>query len=74
MEQVNVPEFINKEDLIYWIDKQFVQKTAQKQIGRTLSEEEIERFTKAVEFGLWHCVYDVVRFAIDEINENQITI
>lgn len=62
-------EQLNRDDLIYWIDKQFIQETAKNQIGRNLNEDEIERFKKAVEFGLWHSVYEVVRFAIDEINE-----
>lgn len=72
MEQEITPEFINKENLIYWIDKQFVQETAQKRIGRSLNDEEIEKLTKMVEFGLWDVVYDTVKIAIDEVNEAEI--
>ena len=70
MENTNAPEFINKEDLIYWVDKQFVQETAQNRIGRNLSDEEIARFTKLLEFGLWDAVFDTVKIAIDEISES----
>ena len=62
-------EQINKDDLIYWIDKDFVQNTAQERIGRSLNDEEIARFTKLVEFGLWDVVHDTVKIAIDEVNQ-----
>lgn len=59
-------EQLNTDDLIYWIDKDFVQNTAQERIGRNLNDEEITRLTKMVEFGLWDAVYDTVKIAIDE--------
>ena len=62
-------EQINKDDLIYWIDKDFVQNTAQERIGRSLNEEEITQLTKLVEFGLWDAVYDTVKIAIDEVSQ-----
>ena len=52
MEQINAPEYIDRDKLIYWIDKDFVQDTAQDRIGRSLSDEEISQLTKLVEFGL----------------------
>jgi hypothetical protein len=69
MEQTNATDFINRKELIYWIDKQFVQETAQARIGRNLNEEEINQLTKLVEFGLWDSVFDTVKIAIDEVNQ-----
>lgn len=62
-------EQINTEDLIYWIDKDFVQNTAQERIGRSLNDEEIIQLTKMVEFGLWDVVYNTVKIAIDEVSQ-----
>jgi len=69
MEQTNTPEYINRDKLIYWIDKDFVQNTAQARIGRSLNDEELAQLTKLVEFGLWDAVFDTVKIAIDEIAE-----
>ena len=69
MEQINSPEYINRDKLIYWIDKDFVQETAQSRISRSLNEEELVRFTKLLEFGLWDVVYDTVKIAIDEVTQ-----
>jgi len=69
MEQTNTPEYINRDMLIYWIDKDFVQNTAQARIGRSLNDEELAQLTKLVEFGLWDAVFDTVKIAIDEIAE-----
>lgn len=63
-------EQINTDDLIYWIDKDFVQNAAQERIGRNLNDEEITQLTKLVEFGLWDAVYDTVKIAIDEVNQS----
>jgi hypothetical protein len=46
-----------------------VQETAQSRIGRNLNDEELERLTKLVEFGLWDTVFDTVKIAIDEVNQ-----
>ena len=62
---------INKEELIYWIDKQFVQEVAQERIGRNLNDEELGRLVKLVEIGLWHVVFDTVKIAIDEVIESR---
>jgi len=64
-------EQINKDDLIYWIDKQFVQEMAQERIGRSLDEEEITQLTKMVEFGMWDAAGISIKAAIDEIIENK---
>ena len=63
-------EQINTDDLIYWIDKDFVQQTAQERIGRDLNKEELSQLTKLVDFGLWNVVFDTVKIAIDEVAEN----
>lgn len=63
-------EQLNRNDLIYWIDKDFVQNTAQERIGRDLNDEEVTQLTKLVEFGLWDAVYDTVKIAIDEITQS----
>ncbi len=70
MEQTNTPEYINRDKLIYWIDKDFVQNTAQARIGRSLNDEELAQLTKLVEFGLWDAVFDTVKIAIDEVNQS----
>lgn len=62
-------EQLNTDDLIYWIDKDFVQDTAQERIGRSLDDEEIERLTKMIEFGLWDAVNISVKIAIDEVSQ-----
>ncbi len=63
-------EQINRDELIYWIDKQFIQETAQERIGRRLNKEELSQLTKLVENGLWNVVYDTVKIAIDEVNQS----
>jgi len=62
-------EQINTKDLIYWIDKDFVQEKAQERIGRNLTEDEISRLTKMIEFGLWDAVNISVKTAIDEVSQ-----
>jgi len=62
-------EQINRDELIYWIDKDFVQETAQARIGRNLNAEEITQLTKMVENGLWEAVNISVKTAIDEISQ-----
>ena len=62
-------EQINKDDLIYWIDKDFVQETAQARIGRSLNDEEISQITKMIESGLWEVVNISVKTAIDEVSQ-----
>jgi hypothetical protein len=69
MEQINTLEYIRREELIYWIDKDFVQQTAQERIGRKLNDEEIVQLTKMVEFGMWDAVNISVKTAIDEVSE-----
>lgn len=66
---IEIMEQLNKDDLIYWIDKDFVQNTAQERIGRSLSDDEIEQITKMVEFGLWEAVNISVKTAIDEVSQ-----
>ncbi len=67
MKQINADDFISREELIYWVDKTFVQETAQVTIGRDLSDEELVKFTKLLEFGLWDAVFDTIKVAIDAV-------
>lgn len=69
MEKIDASDYLNKEELIYWIDKQFVQEIAQERIGRNLSEEELNSLVKLVEFGLWSVVFDTIKIAIDEVHK-----
>lgn len=64
-------ESIKKDDLIYWIDKWFVQETAKERIGRELDKEELQRFTKMIEFGLLDAVMESTRTALDFIVEEE---
>lgn len=66
---IEIMEQIDRDNLIYWIDRDFVQNTAQKRIGRNLTDDEIAQLTKLVEFGLWDVVYDTVKIAIDEVSQ-----
>ena len=70
MEQINETDFINRDKLIYWIDKDFVQKTAQARIGRVLNEEELTQLTKMVEFGMWDAASISIKTAIDEVSQS----
>lgn len=63
-------EQINRDKLIYWIDKDFVQETAQSRIGRSLNDDELSQITKLIEFGLWDAVFDTVKIGIDEVTQN----
>ena len=69
MEESNNADYMKKDEIIYWIDKDFVQNAAQKRIGRSLNDEEIAHLTKMIEFGLWDAVYDTVKIAIDEVSQ-----
>ncbi len=63
-------------ELIYWIDKEFVQWRASELFGRKLNDDEIERTTKFIEYGLSDTVLEVINIAINEtlsekLNGNQ---
>lgn len=60
-------KFVNTADLVYWIDKDFVQQEAQGRIGRDLNDEEISQLTKMLENGLWEAVNVSIKAAIDSI-------
>lgn len=62
-------EQINTDDLIYWIDKEFVQEKAQERIGRSLTDDEISQLTKMIEFGLWEAINISVETAINDVTE-----
>ena len=64
MEQINETDYLKKEELIYWIDKWFVQETAKDKIGRELTEDEITAVTKSIEWGLWESAFEVTKIAI----------
>lgn len=69
MEPLNTPDYIDKQELIYWIDKWFIQETARMEIGRKLNEDELRQFKKLIEFGLWDLVFDTIKIAIDEVTK-----
>lgn len=52
-------------EILYWIDKWFVQETAKQKIGRELTEDEIASVINSLEWGLWDSVYEVTKIAID---------
>ncbi|MGI8787954.1 MAG: hypothetical protein ACR2HG_09360 [Pyrinomonadaceae bacterium] len=64
MKQINKIDYLRRDELIYWIDKEFVQETAKDKIGRELSEDEIVAVTKSIEWGLWESVFEVTKIAI----------
>lgn len=64
MERINEMDYLRKDELIYWVDKWFVQETAKGKIGRELSEDEIIAVTKSIEWGLWESVFEVTKIAI----------
>ena len=64
MEHINETNYLKKEDLIYWIDKWFVQETAKDKIGRELTEDELTAVTKSIEWGLWESAFEVTKIAI----------
>ncbi len=66
---IKIMEQINTDDFIYWIDKDFVQETAQARIGRSLNDEEISQLTKMIENGLWEVINISVKTAIDEVSQ-----
>lgn len=66
---LNEDVFLRK-DLIYWIDKEFVQSRAFDLFGREFSEEEINQTTKYIEWGLSISVFDVIDIALKETNNN----
>lgn len=71
MEQLNEKDYLSRERIIYWIDKEFVQDTAEDIIGRELTEDEIIAVTKSIEWGLWDSVFEVTKIAIDLATEKQ---
>ena len=66
MNSIHEAESVKKDELVYWIDRKFVQHAALARIGRNLNNDEIQRFTQIVGWGLWDSVRDTVNVAIDE--------
>jgi hypothetical protein len=66
MEPTNEMNYLKKDEIIYWIDKEFLQWRATELVGRELDEEEIARATKYIEWGLSASVFEVIDIAIDE--------
>lgn len=69
--EINGVDYIQRDELVYWIDKGFVQETAKDKIGRELTEEELRLVTKYMEFGLWESVFAVTKIAIDTALEEK---
>lgn len=59
-------ELSNDTELIYWIDKEFVQYRAKHLLGRELTDDEIRETTKFIEYGLSSSVFEIIDIAIDE--------
>ena len=57
---------IPMKDLIYWIDKEFVQGRAEELLGRELDEDEVARTTDFIEWGLSPSALEVIDMAINE--------
>lgn len=66
MEQINEANYLKKDEIIYWIDKEFLQWRASELIGRELDENEVARATKYIEWGLSDSAFEVIDIAIDE--------
>ncbi|HMS40930.1 MAG TPA: hypothetical protein PKE69_11935 [Pyrinomonadaceae bacterium] len=62
-------ELSSNTELIYWIDKEFVQYRAKHLLGRELTDEEIRETTKLIEYGLGASVFEIIDIAIDETSE-----
>lgn len=71
MEEINGTDYLKRENLLYWIDKWFVQEVSKQEIGRELNEDEIAHVTKSLEWGLWDSVYEVTKTAIDLATEKE---
>lgn len=69
--EINGVEYIEKDKLIYWIDKWFIQKISMQEIGRELDDDEIISVTKSIEWGLWDSVYQVTQIAINLATEDE---
>lgn len=65
-------ETILKKDLIYWIDKDFIQDRAISLFGKKFSEEEIVQVTKYIESGLAYSVFDIIDIALKETKEDSL--
>jgi hypothetical protein len=59
-------------ELIYWIDKEFVQWRASELLGRELDEDEVERTTEFIEWGLSLSALEVIDIAINETIQEKI--
>jgi hypothetical protein len=63
-------DVILKRDLIYWIDKEFVQSWAFDLFGREFSDEERNKAIEYIEWGLSASVFDVIDIALKETMSN----
>lgn len=59
-------KYILKDELIYWIDKEFIQWRARELYKHELTEGELEKTKKYIESGLEFCVFDIIDIALDE--------
>ena len=70
MLQLEKEESIPKKELIYWIDKEFVQSRALSLFGREFSDEEINQTTKLIESGLAYSVFEIIDIDLKETKYN----
>ena len=66
MESMLSEDVFPRKDLIYRIDREFVQARALFLFGREFSDEEIDQTTKYIEWGLSTAVFDVIDIALKE--------
>lgn len=65
-------DLFSHKDLIYWIDREFVQHRAFELFGREFSDEEIRQVIKYIESGLSASVFDVIDIALREVKEKNL--
>lgn len=68
MESMLNEDVFRRKDLIYWIDREFVQARALSLFAREFSDEEIIQATKYIEWGLSTAVFEVIDIALKEVN------
>lgn len=65
-------ETIIMKDLIYWIDKEFVQARAISLFGREFSADEMIQVTKYIDSGLAFSVFEIIDIALREVDSSEI--
>jgi hypothetical protein len=72
MNTIESNDYISRENIVYWIEKGFVQDRAMHLFGRELSDEELDRTKKYIEWGLSASVFDIIDIALKETKNDKI--